>query len=289
MDEVKSLPDKTNNEIRIVDEKTKIIDGIKYIVLLDNVGRMWVNLESIGKECGYKNPANAINKLYNRNKDAFTNKVIKRQTVVLGRPRLFFNNEGVITAKLHSRMFRKQPKRLEELAKFLSQVDSGELKIIHKDDAEKLKQQLQPHLVLGQDLTVVMKRLDEIEALIRRVNTIQALPDKNLMDVPRKKIIGWLLVNMAKDFGVLGHEVWWDFSEELGIDNYGKQPKTMFPRMLTFFFERHPRLVVRAHNWYMSEEEPTPEIQEEFLLLFEKAKQAKLDVFSEEEGVSEFT
>jgi len=272
--------------VAIIDEQTKVIDGLKYILLLDNNGEKWINLEPIGKECGYKHPARAISLLYNRNKELLTKNVLFHQIDEKGRPRLFFNNEGVTTIKLLSPKFRKQPQRIEDLAKFLSQLDDGTLKVAHKDDIEKYKeaQQKTRHLVLGQDLSHVIERLDRIESLIKQQNGL-ALPQKDIMDVPRKRIISWLLDNAAKDWGIPGYELWWDFSNTLGIDNYGRQPKEKFPKMLNFFFEIDPKLVVRAHNWYMSTSNPDDNIKSIFMLLFDP-KQADLDDFSED-GLSQ--
>jgi len=192
--------------------------------------------------------------------------------------------EGLDQLRLYVRKLKNSPE-MNKIMEFISKMRTGEIVAAKKQDVEKLQQQLSRPLI-GQDLSHVIERLDRIETLLKQQNGL-ALPQKDLMDVPRKRIIAWLLDTAAKEWGVPGHEIWWDFSNTLGIDNYGKQPKAMFPEMLRFFYEQDQKLIVRAYNWYNSTPQPKQEIKNIMQMVFDP-QQANLDDFSEDE-LSEYT
>lgn len=285
-----------SDEIIIVDEKTEVIDGIKYIVLVDNTGSKWINLEPIGTQCGYKDPSNAINKLYNRNKDAFTNKTIKRQTVGIRRPRLFFNNEGITLAKLLSRKFRKQPERLEALAKFLSQLDEGTLRVIHRDNAELLKQQMSDYrqlLEINHQILLELKEMrkerqqlqqipatvdvfqKEVIVLKEKVEEYDELRDYLPLTGKQKAIIRYIYGELIEkryegDFPLF----WDDWEAQFGVRGYKNLPRDKFKEAIYYLFCLDQEITKRRYKEWLSQLQPK-EQEKELIEVYEKITQSK--------------
>lgn len=261
------------------------IDGKQYKRIKENGDEFWC-IRTIAQHCevSYEN----IRKHF-RNKSQIFLPFIRSYNLKLydgkTRNQLFLKiPEGLDQLRLYVRKLKNNPE-MNKIMSFISRIRKGEIVAAEKEDIERFQQKIQ-RPIIGQDLSYIVKELQEIKTLIKQQNGL-ALPQKNLMDVPRKKIIAWLLDNAAKEWGVPGHEIWWDFSNALGIDNYGKQPKTMFPEMVRFFFEIDPKLVVRAYNWYNSTPKPKQEIKNIMQLIFDP-QQANLNDFSEDE-LSDYT
>lgn len=260
------------------------LEGKQYKRVFENGDEFWC-IRTIAQHCevSYENIRKHL-----RNKSQIFHPFIRSYNLKLekskGRPQLFLKvPDGLDQLRLYVRKLKNNPE-MNKIMSFISSMRKGDIVAAKKEDIEKLKlaHAKTSHLVLGQDITYIVKELQEIKEFIKQVqmNGIPALPDhtfhKDIMDLDRKKIISWLLDNLSKEWGVPFYQIWWEFSAALGIENYGKQPKEMFPDMIEFFFLKDKKLVVRACNWYSSGPHPKEEIREIFLALFEFDKQKKL-------------
>lgn len=245
--------------MNIVEVTSKEVNGTKSIMLIDDHSNKWINLEPIGELCGYKNPAKSISALYNRYKDQFLTNSLFHQIGEIHKPRLFFNREGVIRLKMLSRKFRNS-KALDELIAFLSQVDSGELKVIHPDDVEKLKQGLIPQGVTHQ-LTTILEDLKELKT--------------ELKVTPQQKWIIHKLISLyGVTFGFSSISVWNEFSAALAITGYKDARRLMFRHFVDWFFEKDPKTVARILNIYMKKRYQDSEIVDTLLDILEGKNKA---------------